>query len=459
VVNDGAQRGAAVTGRTAKEMQRLQAALTYVDGRFQPNVQIGLDSDGRITRIGPDLGTPVEQLNDVALIPGLINVHSHAFQRALRGRGEHFPAGAGDFWHWREAMYALVEQITPDRLGQVCRDAFGEMLGAGVTTVGEFHYLHHEDPRKLDFALDDVVLDAAEAAGIRIVLLMCYYRTGGVGRPLAGGQRRFATPDVDQFLRQVDRLAGRLRSERQSLAIAPHSVRAVPVDDIRRLHQAALERGMPFHIHVEEQRKEVEEFQAAHGVRPLRWMLDNLDVGPHVTAVHCTHAAASDLDELRDRGGNVCVCPITEGNLGDGIGAIDRSMVRPDAVCVGSDSNIRIDPLEELRWLEFAQRLRLERRGICRAPDGDVGRRLIEVGTINGARALGLPAGRLAPGALADLTLLRLSDGPLAAIATEALPSALVFSCGGREVCSGAYVTGRASRLASAGPQAPGVVS
>jgi formimidoylglutamate deiminase len=425
-------------------LEILQADLTCLDGRFVADVRIAVNANGRIAAVGMDAGAPqpvTRRLTGRALLPGFVNVHSHAFQRALRGCGEFYPAGMGDFWSWREAMYAFVQRIKAHEFKRICRQAFEEMLACGTTTVGEFHYLHHDDAAAFDYAFDPLVLEAADEAGIRLVLLCCYYRTGGVGDPLQTGQLRFDGRSVDTFLKHVDGLAAQLDRSRQTIGLAPHSIRAVPTADLKLLHQAALDRGWVVHMHVEEQAREIRECRKALGTSPLQWLLDNLDLGPHFTAVHMTQSDETPADRYVRRGANVCSCPITEGNLGDGIGPIGELLSRrPDSVCVGSDSNIRLDMAEELRWLEFAQRLRRQKRGVCVGSEMSVGRQLLRCGTVNGARALGIDTGRIEAGRPADFCTLDLAHPALTGCTAETLLDGFLLGAGGdavREVCVG----------------------
>ncbi|HKY60000.1 MAG TPA: amidohydrolase family protein, partial [Gemmatimonadota bacterium] len=245
----------------------VEADLTWTGERFEAGVQVAIGSEGRIKAVGR-LGRPADRrLERRALLPGLVSAHSHAFQRGLRGRGERFPHGAGSFWTWREAMYGLVESLDGERFRRVCAQTFREMLDAGITAVGEFHYLHHS-PDGPDHAFDRLVLDAAAEAGIRIALLSTCYETEGIGRPLEAAQRRFATSGA-AFLESLDRLQQELDPSTQSLGIAAHSVRAVPLEEIVRLHQEATRRGLVFHMHVAEQRREVEECVERYGRSPL----------------------------------------------------------------------------------------------------------------------------------------------------------------------------------------------
>ncbi|MGN6393747.1 MAG: formimidoylglutamate deiminase [Gemmatimonadales bacterium] len=418
----------------------LEADLAWTGSSFEPNVQIAIDANGRIESAGA-LGRPgATRLAGVALLPGFIDTHSHAFQRGLRGRGEEFPAGAGSFWTWREAMYALVNSLDRAALGRISARAFAEMRDAGITTVGEFHYLHHD--REGDFALDEAILQAAADAGIRLVLLYCFYATGAPGRPLDPGQRRFATPSVDEFWHQVDRLAIRLDPATQTLGVAPHSIRAASPGDIGRIHREATRRGLPVHLHVEEQRREIEESIAAYGCTPMRTILQAVDGGAF-TAVHCTHTTDEDMAAFLAAGGTVCLCPLTEGNLGDGIpAALSRAHAAGGRLAIGTDSNNRLAMLEEMRWLEYAQRLRGELRGALPNPMGDVAPTLLAAATTGGAGALNVPAGTIAPGQWGDLVAVNLRAPSLAEVPPDRLLAALIFGSG-NDAIAGTYVGGR----------------
>lgn len=408
--------------------QVVQADLTWTGATFEPGVQVAVGDAGRILETGALGRRPTHRFPGCALLPGFVNAHSHAFQRGLRGRGETFPEGAGSFWTWRTAMYDLVDGLAPRDVRALCVQAFREMRAAGITSVGEFHYLHHSGDG--DWALDEIVLDAAAEAGIRIVLLQTYYRTGGIGRALEGAQRRFDGRSLDRFWRQVDALTGQRAPRTQSIGVAAHSVRAVPLDELRALHDEARRRELPFHMHVEEQRREIDECVAAFGRGPLALLLDRLDLEHHFTAVHCTHSSAGDLAAFLFAGGAVCVCPLTEANLGDGLPDLAPAHESGGRLSLGSDSNARIGFLEEMRWLEYGQRLRGETRGALSAPDGRVARALLEAATTGGARALGLDAGAIQPGWWADFAVIDLSHPALAACDRPGLLEAIVFGAG-----------------------------
>jgi formimidoylglutamate deiminase len=419
--------------------QVLEAELTWTGAAFEAGVQIEVRTDGRIEAVGALRHAAPTRLSRTALLPGFVDAHSHAFQRALRGQGESFPAGAGSFWTWREAMYALVDSLDRRTLRRISAQAFGEMRDAGITAVGEFHYVHHE--RSDDFALDDAVIEAAADAGIRLVLLYGFYATGAPGRPLAGGQRRFATPSVDEFWRRVDHLAGRLDSAGQTLGVAPHSIRAADPEQIRTLHREATHRGLPVHLHVEEQRREIEESLAAYGRTPMAVILDAVEDAPF-TAVHCTHTSNEDMARFLAAGGLVCLCPLTEGNLGDGIPRLALAHAAGGRLALGTDSNNRLAMLEEMRWLEYGQRLQGELRGTLPDGSGELAPTLLAAATTGGARALGLPAGAIAAGRWADFAAIDLGAPPLADLPPDRLLAALVFGAG-NEAIAGTYVGGR----------------
>ncbi len=416
----------------------VQAELTWTGERFETGVRVAIGAGGRIERVGALAEAPTRALSGRALLPGMVNAHSHAFQRGLRGRGESFPQGGGSFWTWRRAMYELVDDLDEERFRHLTLAAFREMRAAGITAVGEFHYLHHpplSGPDAggsggldgLDHRFDHVVLEAAAEARIRLVLISVYYRTGGVGRPLEGPQRRFATPSPAAYWRSMDELAARLDPATQTLAAAAHSLRAAAPEEIEELYAEAHRRRLPFHVHVEEQRQEIEEVVAAYGKPPLRLLLDRLAPHGDLTAVHCTHSTAADLEALAQRGGRVAICPLTEASLGDGIAEVPRMLEAGTPLCLGSDSNARISMIEEMRWLEYVQRLAHERRGVVRPESGDVAAALVATATEGGAASLALDCGRIAAGDWADFAVIDLGHPALAGCGPEGLAAALVF--------------------------------
>jgi formimidoylglutamate deiminase len=292
-------------------------------------------------------------------IPGFVNAHSHAFQRALRGRTE-----GGDFWAWRDAMLALADQQTSERVRTDYEQVYREMRAAGYTGVGEFHYLGFEQ------AL--AAAEAAEAAGIAFVLLYAAYARGGL--------ERFRQSSPAEYLNQVERF----RERGIQVALAPHSVRACPPDWLEPIAGYALENGFPLHVHADEQPREIDECLEEHGLRPIELLARSGCLGPLTTVVHATHANDRELDLLADAGSRICACPTTESNLGDGFLPVERVCERSIGICIGSDSNARIDPLEELRELEGIARRRTLRRNVI-SPDT-----LLWFGSDEGAASLGL---------------------------------------------------------------------
>jgi len=407
-------------------------------GRFERGIRIAVES-GQIVEVGRLAEQPTMRLANRALIPGMINVHSHAFQRGLRGHGERFPTGAGSFWTWREAMYELVKSLDAAKIHELSLQCFREMLAAGITTVGEFHYVHH-DASEQGYVLDEVVLRAAADAGIRIALINCYYRTGGINKPLAGGQLRFRTNTPEEYWEQMDRLVPLLDRSTQTLAAAAHSIRAATIDEIAELHVESIKRGMPFHMHVEEQPQEIHDCVQMYGKPPMALLNQKLAINPMFTAIHCTHTAAADMDDYLGRGGNVGINPLTEGNLGDGIPAVGRILKRGGHISFGSDSNNRLSWTEEMRWLEYGQRLNTLSRGICVDESGSVAAKLLDMATINGARSLGLKAGRIAPKYHADFVALDLENPSLRGWSDDSLLDSFVFGTGNEaiaDVCVG----------------------
>jgi len=391
--------------------------LTWIDGEFVPLKSISVEN-GIITAIGKGNGS-----DKGAFLPGFINTHSHAFQRGLRGKGEHFAKGGDTFWGWRDAMYALVNDVSVDQFRKLCVQSFSEMRHAGITTVGEFHYFHHD--AAFDFAMDRVVLDAAKEVGIRIVLLHAFYAHGGFDEPLSRGQQRFETKDIEQWWSLIDELSNEVDGAMQRIGVVAHSVRAVAIESIKEIALGSIHRGMPMHIHLEEQRQEIDACIKAHGVTPMALLNDAIEVSPMVTAVHCTHSSAADMEGWLSCGGNVCLCPLTEANLGDGVPDMHRIVKQGGCVSLGTDSNARISMLEELRWMEYAQRLTCEERGVCVDHNGSMENYLLDAATKNGARCLGIPAGIIEVGKLADFTVVNLAHPQLAGATVETIGASL----------------------------------
>jgi formimidoylglutamate deiminase len=325
-------------------------------------------------------------------IPGFVDAHCHAFQRALRGRDR-----GGDFWAWRDGMLALAESLSVAEVRREYVEVYRELRANGFTAVGEFHYLGIEEAR--------AAAEAAAEAGIAFVLLYACY--------LRGGSLRFRQESVAEYLRQVEAL----RADGIRIGIAPHSVRACPPDALRELGAYAAAHELPLHVHADEQPREIEECVAETGRRPIELLDDTGCLGPRTTIVHATHANGHELDLLSAADARICVCPTTEANLGDGFLPVARVLHRGIGLCIGSDSNVRIDPLEELRELEGIARRQTGKRGVMLLDA------LLAAGAAEGAAALGLDVW---PGARVDLAhpQLRGVDG-------EGVYDALIFGCSG----------------------------
>ena len=372
--------------------------------------------DGRIETLTKD--TPAEtgdEIHEIGL-PGLPNLHSHAFQRGMAGLTEQRGATADSFWTWREAMYRFVDHMGPEEVEAIAAQAFLEMLESGFTRVGEFHYVHH-DPDGTPYAdigeLAARIAAAAGETGIALTLLPVFYLHAGFGGlPAVPGQRRFIN-DTDRYGRLVDasRKAVSPLSDAR-VGIAPHSLRAATPAEI--LEILPLANGGPVHIHVAEQVKEVEDCLRWSGQRPLELLLDRLPVDERWCLVHATHVTEAESADIAACGAVVGLCPITEANLGDGIFPAQAFMERGGRFGVGSDSNVLIDAAEELRLLEYGQRLSLRtRNALARAPTPSVGRSLFDAALAGGAQALGAPS-TLAVGQPADLVSLKADDSALA---------------------------------------------
>jgi formimidoylglutamate deiminase len=438
----------------------LQADLTYHGGAFRRDVVVEYAATtGRITRIvdakrraqdGNSDG-PVQRLTDRALVPGFVNAHSHSFQRLLRGRAQWRSADekVSDFWTWRDAMYRIALALQPEDVFEVARFCFLEMLCAGVTSVGEFHYLHRDRdgaPYAARAELAHRVIAAAEDVGIRICLINVAYVNGGIGEALAPEQCRFGTPDLEQFLTDTVALADYVGSRPlATVGVAPHSLRAVPRQWLAPMHSLAFGLGAPFHLHVSEQPAEVTACLERYGRRPVEVLAEAGVIDEHLTAVHATHLTFREVDLLGTPGPTVCACPTTERDLGDGF-LPGRELIDAGArIALGSDSQTVIDLFEEMRLLEYHERLRRQRR-IVLAPTGGSDRlavapALFAMATAHGARSLRLPAGRIEVGAWADFVAIDLEHRTLEGWTDDTLDAMLAL-CAPAAVVSDTWVGG-----------------
>ncbi len=396
------------------------AAHGVVEGRWIDAPVLVVDGDGTIVEVAeaaPSDAT-LHDLGPSILVPGFVNAHSHAFQRAIRGATHR--RGAADpssFWSWREAMYAKATALTPEDLYAITRQAFAEMLRAGITCVGEFHYVHHQpDGTPYDDAneLSQQVVRAAADVGIRLVLLEVYYARAGAGLPALAEQRRFCDRDVDAYLSRVDALRG----AGVRVGITPHSIRAVGRPDLERLAAYASTHGLPIHTHLSEQPRENEECRAEHGATPTEVFAAAgcLDRPRTFTAVHAVHTTDDDHRHLG--GQHVCACPTTEADLGDGIVPAAALQRAGATLALGSDSNAVIDLVQEARLLEMDERLAGQARLRLNDADGRLWPTLLDAATSGGASSLGVAdeLGTLAVGRPFDAVTLDLRDPFLAGI-------------------------------------------
>ncbi len=412
-------------------MTTLFFETALLPGGWAHNVAIAVEADGQISGVTADAERPASGAAGRIAVPGLANLHSHAFQRAMAGLGEWRGSAAdGDsFWTWREVMYRFLGRLTPDDVRAIAAQLYVEMAEAGFTSVGEFHYLHHQpDGTPYDDLAEMAgqIAAAADIAGLGLTLLPVYYEYGGfVGQAPGGAQARFVN-DPDRFLvlyEECRRLAA--NHPGTIVGAAPHSLRAVTPDSLQQVVGAC---SGPLHIHVAEQTREVDDCVSALGVRPVEWLLDNQHVDERWCLIHATHMTDAETRRLAETGAVAGLCPITEANLGDGI---FNGVVFHEAGGrwgVGSDSNVRIDLAEELRSLEYSQRLRDRGRNRL-VPEGAAnGRALFDAAVAGGNQALARPAGGITAGLSCDLVSLDADHPALAGRNGDDLLNGWIFS-------------------------------
>ena len=413
------------------------------------------DSQGRITRFSdaPADTRRARRLPNRALLPGLVNVHSHSFQRAIRGRTERRTGiGRDTFWTWREAMYHAAKSLSPEDIHDVARMAFLEMLASGITAVGEFHYLHHQPdgvPYEDRNLLAKQVISAARSTGLRIALLRTAYVRAGWGKEPNPGQARFITPDADDFIDETSALSASLAHDSDSgaawVGIAPHSVRAVPLPWLRKTVSWARAEDLKIHMHVSEQPAEIEACEAEYGVSPIELLHRNGILASDFTGIHAIHISATEIGRLAEGKARIGACPTTERNLGDGIGPAHEWSAAGVATCFGSDSNAQIDLLEDAREFEYHLRLKSLERAVL-APDltaEGLAARLFEFATQEGAESVGAPSGSLVEGRPADFFTVDLSNLSIAGADRSSLLSHIVFA-GEKSAIREVYVSGKA---------------
>ena len=409
-------------------MSGVFARKALIQKGWAKNVRLGVRA-GRLESVQPDA---VAEKGDVVagiVIPGLANAHSHAFQRALAGRTEErSPAGHDNFWTWRERMYELAARVDPGALTAIARQAYDEMLASGYTSVAEFHYLHREPgAARSGDAMFDAIREAARRSGIRLTYVPVLYERAGFDRPEPQGHQVLFALGVDEFLEHQAR-AAESASATLAVGIGAHSLRAVSAASLQRVAEVAGRDGIPMHLHIAEQQREIDDCLSHYGRRPVRWLLENFDVGDGWCLVHATHVDREEIESLARTGAVACLCPSTEANLGDGLFPLHRFLAAGGNIAIGSDSHVSINPFEELRWLEYGQRLASQTRNVAALDEPHVGRELFTRALSGGARACGHAAAGLAVGAPADLVALYDDDPMLVGHEEASLLDALVFS-------------------------------
>lgn len=412
--------------------------LIYTDGQFQSDRALVCDGGKIVDIVEASKAPDAVKLKRRALLPGMVNAHSHAFQRIIRGRTEHRSQHTTDsFWTWREQMYAAANRLGPEEIYAASRLAFLEMALTGITAVGEFHYIHHtpdgstyDDPN----LLAREVIRAARDVGIRIALLRVAYARAGFETEPNPQQLRFIEASPDIYLKHLEQLldAPELKDEFAWAGVAPHSVRAVPLDYLKTIIAFAKDHDLPTHMHVAEQPAEVSTCIKEYGRSPVALLDTEGLLSKRFTAVHAIHVTPKAINAIAQAGAIVCACPTTERNLGDGVVPVDSYFEAGVRVSLGSDSQIQIDLLEDARELEYHLRLQKTARNVL-APADDtsssaLARRLFDCATVNGAESIGFNGGKLERGAPADFFTVDLDDLSIAGCAVEDLLANIVFS-------------------------------
>ena len=432
-------------------MNTLLAERALLPDGWRDNVLLQWDAEGVLTGVQTEYGQTYEGERAKLLIPGMVNLHSHAFQRAMAGLTEYRANPADSFWSWRTLMYRFAARLTPDILKAVARQLYGEMLMAGYTSVCEFHYLHHDaegKPYAHPGEMSACLIEAAADAGIGLTLLPVMYQYSGFGtKPPLENQTRFINSPQWMLGLLQDLQSVRPQHAGLRYGMAPHSLRAVSPDSLRELLAGlhAFDRAAPVHIHIAEQVKEVEDSLAFSGARPVQWLLDNIEVDAHWCLVHATHMTTEETEALARSGAVAGICPSTEANLGDGIFNGKTYHAAGGAWGIGSDSHICVDVLEELRLYEYSQRLLHRRRNVLASDGGHVGASLYHEALQGGARASGRPVAGLRLGQCADFVVLDAEHPNLHGKQGDTLTDSLVFARHGNNpikdvMCRGEWV-------------------
>uniref|UniRef100_A0A0N4ZNQ7 Amidohydro-rel domain-containing protein n=1 Tax=Parastrongyloides trichosuri TaxID=131310 RepID=A0A0N4ZNQ7_PARTI len=417
----------------------LIAPYILCGGKYLTNKCIKIGNNGIIEDIvgvedlcSEDLKNAVK-LEDQAILPGFINCHSHAFHKFLRGRSCIGVHGEENFWKWRDNMYTLLKDIDYSRMFHYCKETFIEMIESGITTVGEFHYVHHSKINNRNFDLDKAVLNAAMETGIRLVFIATMYTYPGLDRSkeLNETQKHFKC-DINEFLEYIEKFKKEIENnDTITLGIAAHSIRGVSNEDIKKLWKYCQENNLPFHIHLEEQPQEIEDSIKYLNKEPTEILLDNFkDLGPiNLTAIHCSFTKKHLLRELTKNEIKICVCPLTEGYLGDNVPLLEVE----DKIVLGTDCNNRISMIEEARWLAYGQHLRNNNRNHVQLSAN----KLIKILTENGGESLGVNkiTGSIKKGYKLDFVSIKLKSTVMKEIKNiNEINDGIIFSCGNKEI-------------------------
>lgn len=444
------------TGWAARDTRLIWAPWAWVDGAWLERVVLERDAQGHWRQITSGVNAPQAALQlSSPVLPGMVNAHSHAFQRAFAGLAERRTHDQDDFWTWRDRMYGVALSITPADLQRWATRLYGELLAGGYTQVCEFHYLHHQPdgkPYDDELAMSRALIEAARSTGIGLTLMpVLYERAGFAQAALRPDQRRFATgaPEVLRMFKALQVLASTSASQSQTsplaVGVAIHSLRAAAPASIAELMRSLEGQAAPIHIHVAEQTVEVDDCLAATGLRPIEWLTRHVHLDARWQLVHATHALPQEIDAVGASGAGVVICPSTEANLGDGIPDTPHWLRSGSGIAIGSDSHVTRAWPEELRWLEYAQRLQRRQRNVCAEPDsfgGSTAARLFERSLHGGGQAAGFDRWGLKAGARADLLVLDAGDSIGCELPPQAGLDALVFSSPCHEF-DGVMVAGR----------------
>lgn len=409
-------------------MRSIHVKNILLEDGWQRDVRLQI-TNGIIQAIDFDVISDNDYEVDIA-IPGLCNAHSHSFQRALSGLTEFKRLNENDnFWTWRAAMYRLVEQINPETLSAIAAQAYTEMVKNGYTSVIEFHYLHHQQGcHDLNNKLFHALAEAANIAGIRLIYVPILYQRGGFNDEKLSTQQEQFYLSIEDLVEHYQYAKAELPNP-HSIAIGVHSLRAVSKIALQEIIEFSKTEGIPLHLHIAEQQKEVNDFYALNKLRPVEWLYENFNVNQNWCLVHATHLTDRELEFVAKSGAVTCLCPTTEANLGDGIFRLKDYLAYGGNFAIGSDSNISIDPFEEIRWMEYAQRLIHEERNISSFNNYGSGHYLFNKTLQGGALASGdSKVGFIREGAYADLVTLSSENPSLIGHTNKTLLDAIIFS-------------------------------